>query len=213
MYVLEVFFDQRGIHCQYYINGLHCCACRTQLLDGGDAGKQGERRQGIRHPCRASRLRRGVIDDGEGRGYWSSFRPAYWDPFRAGILSRLRLSWQTSLKRRHNERDGVSNQQPHDCLFNRLFKAQIKENIKARRHWPLWGEFTGDFPVQRASNAENVSIWWCHHVLGISVPIRLQSGNKIVSIQCDKSITRNLTGSYMSLIMFIPHFPMIEKCD
>ena len=22
--------------------------------------------------------------------------------------------------------------------------AQIKENIKARRHWPLWGEFTGD---------------------------------------------------------------------
>ena len=37
-----------------------------------------------------------------------------------------------------------------------FFKAQIKENIKAPRHWPLWGEFT--------SNAENVSIWWCHHV-------------------------------------------------
>ena len=22
---------------------------------------------------------------------------------------------------------------------------------------------TGEFPAQRASNAENVSIWWCHH--------------------------------------------------
>ena len=24
---------------------------------------------------------------------------------------------------------------------------------------------TGEFPAQRASNAENVSIWWCHHAL------------------------------------------------
>ena len=23
---------------------------------------------------------------------------------------------------------------------------------------------TGEFPAQRASNTENVSIWWCHHV-------------------------------------------------
>ena len=28
--------------------------------------------------------------------------------------------------------------------LDRLFKAQIKENI-APRHWPLWGEFTGEF--------------------------------------------------------------------
>ena len=33
--------------------------------------------------------------------------------------------------------------------------VQIKENIKAPSHWPLWGEYTGD--------AENVSIWWRHH--------------------------------------------------
>ena len=40
--------------------------------------------------------------------------------------------------------------------------ALIKENIKAPRHWPLRGEFTGtgEFPAQRSSNAENVSIWW-----------------------------------------------------
>ena len=33
----------------------------------------------------------------------------------------------------------------------------IKENIKVPRHW------TGEFPAQMASYAENVSIWWRHH--------------------------------------------------
>ena len=45
---------------------------------------------------------------------------------------------------RHNEHDDVINHQPRDCLLNRLFKAQIKGNIKALYHWPLCGEFTGD---------------------------------------------------------------------
>ena len=72
-----------------------------------------------------------------------------------------------SLQWRHNEHDGVSNHQPPDCLTQPSIQAQIKENIKAPRHWPLWGEFTGDrwTPRTRASNAENVSIWWRHHVL------------------------------------------------
>ena len=55
-------------------------------------------------------------------------------------------------------------------LVSRLFaqpliQVQIKENIKAPHHWPLWGESTSEqwFPSQRASNVENVSIWWCHH--------------------------------------------------
>ena len=51
-------------------------------------------------------------------------------------------------------------------LFTQPFnRAQIKENIKALRHWILCGEFTGtgEFPAQRASNAENVSIWWRHY--------------------------------------------------
>ena len=31
----------------------------------------------------------------------------------------------------------------------------------------VWGNspVTGEFPAQRASNAENVSIWWRHHAL------------------------------------------------
>ena len=39
------------------------------------------------------------------------------------------------------------------------------ETIKAPRHWPLCGEFSGDrwLPRTKVSNAENVSIWWRHH--------------------------------------------------
>ena len=40
--------------------------------------------------------------------------------------------------------DGVSNHQPHDCLLKRLFRRRSKKKIKAPRHWPLCGEFTGD---------------------------------------------------------------------
>ena len=50
--------------------------------------------------------------------------------------------------------DGVSNQ-PASRLFTQPFiQTQIKENIKAPRHWPLCVEFTGtgEFPAQRASD-------------------------------------------------------------
>ena len=53
---------------------------------------------------------------------------------------------------------------PTRRLFAQTFvQAQIKENIQAPCHWPLWGESTGDwwFPSQR--NAEKVSIWQRHH--------------------------------------------------
>ena len=52
-------------------------------------------------------------------------------------------------------------------VYSTVIQAQIKENIKAPRHWPLCGEFTGDrgeFPAQMANNVENVCIWWRHHV-------------------------------------------------
>ena len=48
-------------------------------------------------------------------------------------------------------------------MFTQPFiRAHIKENIKTPRHWPLCGEFTDEWwiPHTRASNAENVSIWW-----------------------------------------------------
>ena len=51
-------------------------------------------------------------------------------------------------------------------LFTQSFiQAQIKENIKALRHWPLRVEFivTDEFPAQMTGNAGNVSISWRHH--------------------------------------------------
>ena len=72
----------------------------------------------------------------------------------------------TTLHWRHNYHDDVSNQQPPGCLLNRLFRRRSKKTSKLRRrHWPLCGEFagTGEFPAQRAINAENVSISWRHH--------------------------------------------------
>ena len=67
-----------------------------------------------------------------------------------------------TLKWRHNERDGVSNHQPHDCLLNRLFRHRSKMLLitgLCAGNSPV----TNVFPAQMASNAENVSISWRHH--------------------------------------------------
>ena len=63
---------------------------------------------------------------------------------------------------RHNERDGVS---IHDCLPNRLFRHTWKKPSKLRVTGLCEGNspVTGEFPTQRASNAENASICWRHH--------------------------------------------------
>ena len=71
------------------------------------------------------------------RHYWTVMRNFTGDT-RPVFRIEVPLQW------RHNECDGVSNHQPHDCLVNRLFKVQIKESIKAPCHWSLWGEYAGD---------------------------------------------------------------------
>ena len=70
-----------------------------------------------------------------------------------------------SLQWRHNEQDNVSNHQPHDCILKRLFGRRSKITSKLRVTGLCAGNSpgTGEFPAQRASNAENVSIWWRHH--------------------------------------------------
>ena len=67
---------------------------------------------------------------------------------------------------RHNGCESVSNHQPHDCLLNRLFRRRSKKTSKLRVTGPCARNSpeTGEFPAQMASNAENVSIWWRHHV-------------------------------------------------
>ena len=71
-----------------------------------------------------------------------------------------------SLRWRQNGRDSVSNHQPYDCLLNRLFRRRWKKISKLRITGLCAGNSPGtcEFPAQMASNAENVSIWWRHHV-------------------------------------------------
>ena len=75
------------------------------------------------------------------------------------------IDYVNTLQWRHNEHDSVSNHQPHDCLLNRLFGRRSKKTSKLRVTGLCAGNSTGtgEFPAQRASNAENVSIWWRHH--------------------------------------------------
>ena len=81
---------------------------------------------------------------------------------RNGVQVTVRLC---TLQWRHKERDCFSNHRRLNCLLNSLSR-RIEENIKAQLHWSLWGDLpvTDGFPSQRASNRQNVSIWWRHHV-------------------------------------------------
>ena len=94
-----------------------------------------------------------------GNGWW------IWLSF-AKRQTSYHYSVREPLRWRQNGRDIVSNHQPHDCLPNRLFRRRSKK-ISRLRVTGLCVENsagTGEFPAQMASNAENVSIWWRHHV-------------------------------------------------
>ena len=51
-----------------------------------------------------------------------------------------------------------------DCLLSRMFRCRSKKTSKLRITGLCEGNppVAGGFPLQRASNAENVSIWWRH---------------------------------------------------
>ena len=81
-------------------------------------------------------------------------------PKRIWIKSiRVTLRW------RHNDRDGVSNHQPRDCLLNRLLRRRSKETSKlcVTGLCAANSPGTGEFSAQMGSYAENVSIWWRHN--------------------------------------------------
>ena len=66
-----------------------------------------------------------------------------------------------TLQWRHNGGDGLSNHRRPDWLHNCLFRHNSKKSSKLR----VTGlcEVTGGFPLQGASNKENVSIWLRYH--------------------------------------------------
>ena len=90
-------------------------------------------------------------------------------PWAAQLGVYLDQNIVIALQWHHDEGDGGSNHQPHDYLLNRLFRIGAYKKSKLRVTGLCEGNspVTGEFPAQRASNAENVSIWWRHHgILG-----------------------------------------------
>ena len=112
------------------------------------------------------------------------------------------------LQWRHNEHDVVSNHQRHDCLLNHLFRRRSKKTSKLRVTGLCDGNspVTGEFPAQRASNAENVSIWWRHHV-GVMSYFEDYNFMNLIYIWLVNSLTPERYGSYFtSRYIFKTHF-------
>ena len=66
--------------------------------------------------------------------------------WKCEACSRLgpKLSRRRASQWRHNGHVGVSDHRRLDCLPNCFFRHGSKKNIKAPRHWPLWGESISD---------------------------------------------------------------------
>ena len=81
------------------------------------------------------------------------------------LFKWITVKFRSTLEWRHNGREGVSNHQRLDCLLNRLFGHRSKKTSKLRVTGLCEGDppVTSEFPLQRTSNAENVSIWWRHN--------------------------------------------------
>ena len=87
------------------------------------------------------------------------------------VHGRCNLPWSErrflliTLQWRHNGGDGVSIQQPHQCLLNRSCRGRSTKTPKLHVTGFCVGNLpmTGEFPAQMASNADNVFIWWRHH--------------------------------------------------
>ena len=100
--------------------------------------------------------------------------------------------------------EGVSYHQPHECLLNRLFKAQINENIKASRHWPLWWE--------------NVSIRWRHHDFKLLIPWTMLSSfipYYIIVVFVSQlwfSSVSKLSSTFLVAVIKNPGFLILEIC-
>ena len=85
--------------------------------------------------------------------------------------SYVSVSWVILLPSlwRHNGHHGVSNHQPHDCLLKPSSRHRSKKTSKRRVAGLCAGNspVASQFPAQMTSNAENVSIWWRHHIRDI----------------------------------------------
>ena len=94
----------------------------------------------------------------------------------------------------HNECNGISNHQPHDCLPNGLFRCRSKKTSKLHITGLCVGNssVTGEIPAQRASDAENVSIWWRHHKQAVWFMSNVKSHHTANPYGCTKAVLNTI---------------------
>ena len=86
-----------------------------------------------------------------------------WVPPRLVIMVTLYVSLNKLLNKQWSYwRFHVSNLQQIDCMSNSLLRLTPNKTSKLHIVGHLWGESSGGFPSQRASNAERVT---CHEVI------------------------------------------------
>ena len=85
------------------------------------------------------------------------------------ITAPTPVKYPEALQWRHNVLDDASNNRRLDYLLSRSFRRRSKKTSKLRGTGLCAGNspVTAEFPASRASNAENVSIWWRHHIPGL----------------------------------------------
>ena len=82
---------------------------------------------------------------------------------------------------------------------------------------------TGEFPAQRASNAENVSIWWRHHesVVRLRCSVNVRLNHLLLSWDLRSKMTENKTVSALDISLYFssqqggvltPHTSKVIKC-
>ena len=111
-----------------------------------------------------------------------------------------------ALQWRHNERDGVSNHQPRDCLLNRLFRYRSKKTPKLRvtglceKNSPV----TGDFPTQKPVTRK---MFPCDDVIMNDVLQWIRAG--IYSLCC---VIYDYRGEQMVTDVPVPSDQFINQC-
>ena len=78
-------------------------------------------------------------------------------------LHIFRAFYPLPLQWRHNELDGVSNHRCRHCLLNCWRRSKKTSKLRVTGLCARNSPVTGEFPAQKASNAEYVSFWWRHH--------------------------------------------------
>ena len=80
-------------------------------------------------------------------------------------LNNMRRFIDNALQWRHNEGDGISHHRRLQCLLNCWFRRTSKNTSKLRVSGLCAGNssVTSEFPAQKTSNSEYISIWWRHH--------------------------------------------------